>query len=384
MIIRSDMAATEYSPCKACSPPFNHSNTVEVMPQLRPPRCLPPHRNLTYQLQTCANNEKILTIDTQKLSHNMLDQITHLFRLQAIFEEGSLRRAAERLNLTQPALSRSLAQLEKYFGRPLLERHARGVHPTPFGEQVLSEALRMQRHWTVAEEALRDGAYTGHSVLRIGAGPVWRAVVVPEIILALQKDFPWMSFELKNSRFSHSLTDLKEGRIDVLFTGAPMGDGSENRLKVHPFGVVVDNIVAREQHPIFDTVQADGMVPTERLLDYPWVIYNEIPTYQETARNALFEKLGQEPNIALVCESLLSAMTVLQRGDFLSILPDAAAAAVSAPSLMSVPVNMRRRQTTGNFVYREEMQDWPPLKALVEKAAALSTQAKPAASDTVS
>uniref|UniRef100_UPI003101AF82 helix-turn-helix domain-containing protein n=1 Tax=Neorhizobium sp. EC2-8 TaxID=3129230 RepID=UPI003101AF82 len=56
----------------------------------------------------------------------MLDQITHLFRLQAIVEEGSLRRAAERLNLTQPALSRSLAQLEAHFGRPLLERHARG------------------------------------------------------------------------------------------------------------------------------------------------------------------------------------------------------------------------------------------------------------------
>ena len=84
----------------------------------------------------------------------MLDIVTHLFRLQAIVEESSLRRAAARLNVTQSALSRSLAQLEAYFGRPILERHARGVRPTPFGERVLSESLRLQRQWTISEQSL--------------------------------------------------------------------------------------------------------------------------------------------------------------------------------------------------------------------------------------
>ena len=66
----------------------------------------------------------------------MLDYVTHLFRLKAIIEEGSLGRAAQRLNVTQPALSRSVSQLEKHFGQPILIRHSRGVAPTPFGERV--------------------------------------------------------------------------------------------------------------------------------------------------------------------------------------------------------------------------------------------------------
>ncbi|NIZ08621.1 LysR family transcriptional regulator [Pseudooceanicola sp. HF7] len=301
----------------------------------------------------------------------MLDQITHLFRLQAIFEEGSLRKAAERLNLTQPALSRSLAQLEQYFGRPLLERHARGVTPTPFGERVLSESLRMQRQWAISEAALRSGEVEGTRVMRIGAGPVWRAVMVPELLLHLQKAFPKMDFVVKNTRYSQAVTDLREGRLDVLFTGAPLEEGAAQRLRAHAFAEIADHVVARECHPIFETRGPDGLVPLERLLDYPWVIYDEIPAYAATAGNALFEQIGRDPRISVRCESLLSTMTVLQRGDFLSILPDAAARAVQSPALREVPVSLRPRRTTAQIIYRDELEDWPPLQALLDSAASI-------------
>ena len=60
----------------------------------------------------------------------MIDQFSHLHRFVAIAEEGSRHRAAARLNLTQPALPRSIGQLAAGFGRPLLERHARGARLT--------------------------------------------------------------------------------------------------------------------------------------------------------------------------------------------------------------------------------------------------------------
>ncbi|MBT9382306.1 LysR family transcriptional regulator [Pseudooceanicola sp. CBS1P-1] len=298
----------------------------------------------------------------------MLDQITHLFRLQAIFEEGSLRSAANRLNITQPALSRSLAQLERYFGHPLLERHARGVRPTPFGERVLSEALRMQRQWQLAEQSLRHDPALGQTRLRIGAGPVWRASVVPGFLLALEKDFPDIEFELRNTRFSQAIGDLKEGRLDVIFTGSPMLEAEEQRLVSRPFAQVTDHVVARDGHPIFDHAGPDGQIPTERLLDYPWVVYSEIPAYHETARNGLYQLLRQEPRITIQCESLLSTLTVLQRSDHLSILPDATMAAFLGAELRPVRTGLRERGVRANMIYREEMQNWPPLAALIALA----------------
>lgn len=306
--------------------------------------------------------------DTPELYLQMLDQITHLFRLQAIFEEGSLRKAAERLNLTQPALSRSLAQLEQYFGRPLLERHARGVTPTPFGERVLSEALRMQRQWAISEAALRRGTDGREPLMRIGAGPVWRAVMVPELLLHLQKTFPDMEFEVKNTRYAQAIRDLREGRLDVLFTGAPLRDGAGQRLRSRAFAEVADHVVAREGHPIFDQRDDAGNVPLARLLDYPWVVYDEIPAYAATAGNAIFERIGRDPRISVRCESLLSTLTVLQQGDFLSILPDAAARAVHSPDLREVPVSIRPRRTQASIIYREELESWPPLQDLLEQA----------------
>ena len=299
----------------------------------------------------------------------MLDIVTHLFRLQAIVEESSLRRAAARLNVTQSALSRSLAQLEAYFGRPILERHARGVRPTPFGERVLSESLRLQRQWTISEQSLLVNAVQEKPVLRVGAGPVWRALVLPELVISMHQAFPDIRFELQNSRYSQSVSDLSEGRLDVLFTGQPPIESAARRLVFHPVAEVVDNVVARCDHPIFDQVKEGELLPADVLLDYSWVIYSEMPIYGETARNALFEKTGAEPTIAVSCESLMSVLTILQGGDFISVLPGIAARGNSR--LRNVPVDLRSRTSTASLAYREEMQDWEPLQGLIAHADAL-------------
>jgi DNA-binding transcriptional LysR family regulator len=295
----------------------------------------------------------------------MLDQITHLFRLQAIVEEGSLRRAAERLNLTQPALSRSLAQLEAHFGRPLLERHARGVRPTLFGERVLSESLRMMRHWEVAEQELMSDRAIGKAYLRIGAGPMWRPAILPELLVDMQRRFPKIVFELRNSRYATSITDLLEGRLDMLFTGMTVDDPQDFRLVALPLTNVINNVMAREDHPIFAARDAAGAVPPERLLDYPWLVHSELPIYQATTQHGLFERLGREPDIRLSCESLHSTLSILQRSDCLCLLPDAAVLATSCPRIVPVPVNLSYRHTRTGVIYREELSDWAPVRQLI-------------------
>lgn len=295
----------------------------------------------------------------------MLDQITHLFRLQAIVEEGSLRRAAERLNLTQPALSRSLAQLEGHFGQPLVERHARGVRPTPFGDKVLSASLRLMRHWELAEQDLMSETAAGATQLRIGAGPIWRAGNLAEIFVEMQRRFPRIVLHQQTYRFGSSLTDLQEGRLDILFSGVSIDQSRSQRLVAHRLTTVTNSVMAREGHPILQETAEGAPLREQRLLDFPWVVYTEIPIYRDTTIHALGERLGRQPEVRLVCENLLTTLTILQRSDCLCLLPEFAVTAMSAPRIVPLPLELSNRASQAGILYREEHRTWEPVQTLV-------------------
>lgn len=293
----------------------------------------------------------------------MLDQITHLFRLKAIIEEGSLHKAAERLNVSQPALSRSISQLETLFGRPLLERHARGVRPTLFGRKVLSASLRLRRHWELAEQELRDDQVGGNIPLRIGAGPVWRALILPAAMIEIQKAFPRLVVEIYRAHPAKSYEDLIEGRLDVILSG--VGQETQHpRLVGRKLAVVTNHIVAREGHPIFAMAGADGIVPHAALLDHPWLVYLEYPVYREATIHAIYERLGRDPDIKLICDSLNTTIATLQHSDYLAHLPEPITMAATAPRLVPVPVELKRRHVNVGMIVREELEHWEPVQAL--------------------
>lgn len=81
-----------------------------------------------------------------------LDQIRYFV---AVAEEGSITRAARRLHISQPPLTRQIAALESELGRPLLERHPRGVRLLPPGAVFLDHARRILGEVQRAEDAVR-------------------------------------------------------------------------------------------------------------------------------------------------------------------------------------------------------------------------------------
>lgn len=300
----------------------------------------------------------------------MLDHITHLFRLQAIVEAGSMRRAAEVLNVTQPALTRSIAVLEERFGQPLLERHARGVRPTAFGLSVMRSTQRLARFWDIVDADLRNERRGMANTLRISAGPLWRVVVLPELLSQLQREMPELTIELRNSVPQDSRTQLLEGNLDVTFGGLQEPDEPADRLIKREFTVVQDRVVARDGHPLFDAVDASGQVDPGRLLDFGWLVYDIDPSYRATTLHATVERVGQPPNIRFICESLISAIRILQSSDCLCVLPNAALVETVNPRVLPVPVSLSRRQVRSGAIHRAEFADWPPIVRLMELCAA--------------
>lgn len=299
----------------------------------------------------------------------MIDLMTHLFRLQAIVEEGSMRRAALRLNVTQPALSRSVAQIEDRLGQPLLERHARGVIPTAFGREVLSSVKRLSRQWQLTEQELLSSG-TPQRVLRIEAGPLWRVVVLPRILGRLKSNHPGLRIELSNLRPGDSLESLAEGRIDLLCGGLQFVADLPKRLQHRAFTHFHDRVIARADHPLFDRIAPGEDLPPEALLDYPWLVYTGDPIYELETAHAATERLGREPDVRITCESLSSAIRVLQSSDCVSILPDGSLVDTANPPLVPVPVSLGRRRAPSGVIFREEMEEWPPLVDLLAECAA--------------
>lgn len=295
----------------------------------------------------------------------MLDQITHLFRLRTILEEGSLRRASEKLNVTQPALSRSLAQLESYFGQQLVERHARGVKATPFGEKVLSVSNRIERYWEIAEHELCAEVSDEKTVMRIGGGPVWRSGILSSVLAELQSRYPHIVIEFTTLTYGKTLQDLKEGRLDVAFGGVFNDGGNSPRLARVKLTEVTNYVMAREDHPLLAGGNSDAFVPS-RLLAYPWIVYSELPTYREITQHAIAERIGGTPDIRFICQNLLSVLTILQQSDCLCLLPGLAVGAAHAPRIVPLPLRLAGNVAEIGMIFRTEMGDWAPMKTLVE------------------
>ena len=112
-----------------------------------------------------------------------------------------------------------------------------------------------------------------------------------------------------------------------------------------------------------------GEIEPERLLDFPWLVYMADPAYEMETVHATVERIGAAPPVQLKCESLIAAIRLLQTGDYLCILPDAALANTSMPRIVPLPVGLGRRQVPTGAIFREENSDWPPLTHLLELCA---------------
>jgi DNA-binding transcriptional LysR family regulator len=136
--------------------------------------------------------------------------------LMTVIQAGSMGKAAERLNTSQPNVSRSIADLEHAFGVRLLDRKPRGVEPTAFGRALLDCGLAVfddLRQGAKNIEHLADPA-TGE--LRIGANHFLAASIVPIIIDRLWARYPRITIQLVSGDGRTNLRKLKERELDLL------------------------------------------------------------------------------------------------------------------------------------------------------------------------
>ncbi len=193
----------------------------------------------------------------------------HLQLLGQVQAKGSLRAAAQALNLTQPALSKALTEIERAFGLTLFVRTARGLTPTTQGEVVLKGASRLLGELThLRTEAEHADRFPAR--IRIGAPPFLAQTFLPDVINKLvHRDKP-LRVHLQEERVPALIRGLQQGELDALITTFPM-QMMESEVEGLLFTRLFDAqfaIVAATDHPLARTRR----VTWARLAQEQWIM----------------------------------------------------------------------------------------------------------------
>ena len=142
-------------------------------------------------------------------------RLRHLHTFVAVAQQGTLGRAAETLNLSQPALSKTLNELEQLTGTRLFDRGRLGAQMTLMGEQFLTHAVKVLDALNHAGQSLnqKDGQST--TVIRVGALPTAALGILPKVIGQFHKQQSDVTLQVATMNNTMLLSGLKSGELDL-------------------------------------------------------------------------------------------------------------------------------------------------------------------------
>ncbi|MGH9393642.1 MAG: LysR substrate-binding domain-containing protein, partial [Terriglobales bacterium] len=147
--------------------------------------------------------------------------LNHLRLFAAAAEAGSISRAAERLRLSQPALSKQISELEAALGARLLEREARGVRATAAGTALAGYARQIFGLEQEAERTLAELRDVRRGRLRLGASMTIGVYLLPRMLAASRRQWPGLQIEVEIENTDTIQQALVEHRLDLGLTEGP-------------------------------------------------------------------------------------------------------------------------------------------------------------------
>jgi LysR family transcriptional regulator, nitrogen assimilation regulatory protein len=130
-------------------------------------------------------------------------------------ELGSLSKAADRLRIAQPALSRQMSLLQAEIGVPLFERHRRGMQLTPAGRDLMERVSGLIRQLDLACEDVRASAGDARGAVVFGLVPTVSSVLAARLALRVASEFPRVSLRIVESFGGHQMDWLQRGEVDA-------------------------------------------------------------------------------------------------------------------------------------------------------------------------
>ncbi|EHI3272778.1 TPA: LysR substrate-binding domain-containing protein [Salmonella enterica subsp. enterica serovar Javiana] len=193
-------------------------------------------------------------------------RLRHLHTFVAVAQQGTLGRAAETLNLSQPALSKTLNELEQLTGTRLFERGRLGAQLTVPGEQFLTHAVKVLDALNTAGQALNRKEDASADVVRVGTLPTAALGILPAAIGRFHQQQKSTSLQVATMNNTMLLAGLKSGEID-LGIGRMSDPELMGGLNYELLFLESLKLVVRPGHPLLQET-----ITLSRVMEWPVVV----------------------------------------------------------------------------------------------------------------
>ena len=254
-------------------------------------------------------------------------EIKDMRAFYAIVEEGNISHAAQRLDIAQPALSRQMKRLETSRGVQLFERGSRRIRLTDAGRVLYS---RVEHILGMVDGTVREITEIGSGIagsIQLGTITTSGALLLPELISEFHRRYPQVTYQIWEAEGARILELLDNRVIEIAITRTQVDS------KVYE-SIVLPNeplVVVMNKDQVIGAF--DSEVRMEELRDMPIII----PLRWQSLFIANCRKLGFDPHILCVSDSIVQDLLLVKRGMGAAILP----------------VSSRTLLTDGNLHYKK-------------------------------
>ena len=241
-------------------------------------------------------------------------KLHHFEEVIAIAELGSIRAAARHLGLAQPALTRSLAQLERELGAPLFERRARGVVTTTLGQAFLARAKSITTEVRRTREEVDQLRGAGTGTVTAGLSIAAHLALLPGSLRLFRARYPDIRLHIIEGFYPTLESRLRDGSVDF-YVGPDGGASSTPELLRETLFRNQRLILCRKNHPLASARSLRD------LRDADWIT-TSITADATDEINDFFERHKlPPPRLAVRSQSALTLMTCIAHSDLLAMVP---------------------------------------------------------------
>lgn len=294
-------------------------------------------------------------------------QLTLLLHLD---ERRSILHAAKAANMTQPAASKLLAELEDTLGAALFVRHARGIEPTGYGDVLIRHARNALMELRQAQEEIADlkSGLTGHA--SVGTVVTSATSLVPMAVAELKAASPNLLINVEMDFSEVLVRRLLDGKYDIVVARIYHPQGLD-QLNFEPFGEEPHAMYARADHPL----QRNRGLGLRDLAGQTWVLPPRGNVLRERLTVLFLAERLELPKSVVETASLPIIISLLQMTQMVSALPSEVLRPYCESGVLAkLPIKLDLRLGEAGIITRRNLELSPGAQAMLTALRAVAAR----------
>lgn len=300
----------------------------------------------------------------------------HIRLLHALAQHTSLRKAAEAMHLTQPAVTKTLHEIEMLVGTPLFVRSSQGLLPNDFGDMAIRYANLIQTDLDKLNDELGSLRSGGMGTVTLGSMSSQMESLIAPTIVNLSRDSPSIHITVFEETSDHLIEALERGEIDVAVARVPQGWSRKNLILEETRDEFIQ-IACGTEHP----ARHRETIDLADLTNFTWIAQPRPAPLRDIHEQIFREALLSSPPRMVETSSTTLTVSLLTRSNALTLLPRSLIGHYEKMGILAaLPVMVDARLGLFGLIWRRDAVMTSAVKTVINSLRTTLNKSQPAIS----